>query len=51
MTVAIRGPNGEVRRFPVSSPEAIRPRTVIVRPGEKLSITIDGSIRVQTQPK
>ncbi len=51
MTVAIRGPDGQVRRFPVSSPEAIRPRTIIVRPGEKLSITLDGSIRVQIQQK
>lgn len=51
MTVAIRGPDGEVRRFPVSSPEAIRPRTIIVRPGEKLSITLNGSIRVQIQRK
>jgi hypothetical protein len=51
MTVAIRGPDGEVRRFPVSSPEAIRPRTIIVRPGEKLRITLDGSIRVQIQQK
>jgi hypothetical protein len=35
----------------VSSPEAIRPRTIIVRPGEKLRITLDGSIRVQIQQK
>lgn len=51
MTVAIRGPDGKVRNFPLASPDAIQARTIIVHPGESLSITVNGSVRVQLQRK
>lgn len=51
MTVAIRGPDGKVRTFPLASPDAIQPRTIIVHPGERLSITVNGGVRVQIQRK
>ena len=51
MTAAIRGPDGKVRTFPLASPEAIQPRTVIVHPGERLSITVGNGVRVQIQRK
>ncbi|HEY7309252.1 MAG TPA: hypothetical protein VH643_07855 [Gemmataceae bacterium] len=51
MTVAIRGPDGKVRNFPLASPDAIQPRTIIVRPGERLSVTLRGTVRVQIQRK
>jgi hypothetical protein len=51
MTVSIRGPDGVVRTFPLASPEAIQPRTIIVRPGEKLTIGINGAITVKLQRK
>ncbi len=39
--VTLRGPNGEVRRFPlVGGREAIQVRSVIVRPGQTVHITI-----------
>jgi hypothetical protein len=51
ITVAIRGPDGKVRNFPLASPDAIQPRTVIVRAGERLRITLSGTVRVQLQRK
>jgi hypothetical protein len=51
MTVAICGPDGKAHHFPVASPVAIRPRTIFVHPGEKLSITPGGPIHVQIQRK
>ena len=51
MTVAIRGPDGQVRTFPLASPDAIQPRTIVVHPGERLSITVNGGVRVQIQRK
>jgi len=42
-SVSIRGPNGEVRSFPiVGGRQAIKARTVIVRPGQKLNLVIYG---------
>lgn len=41
--VKIRGPNGEVRSFPiVGGRKAIKTRTIIVRPGESLSLVVHG---------
>jgi hypothetical protein len=40
-----------VRNFPLASPDAIQPRTIIVRPGERLSVTLRGTVRVQIQRK
>jgi hypothetical protein len=41
--VQIRGPNGEVRSFPiVGGRKAIKARTIIVRPGQSLNLTIQG---------
>ncbi|HEY7327737.1 MAG TPA: hypothetical protein VH592_08860 [Gemmataceae bacterium] len=42
--VSIRGPNGEVRSFPlVGGRQAIKARTIIVRPGQTLNLTVRGS--------
>jgi hypothetical protein len=41
--VAIRGPNGEVRSFPlVGGRKAIKARTIIVRPGQSLNLVVYG---------
>jgi hypothetical protein len=41
--VKIRGPNGEVRSFPIEGGrKAIKTRTIIVRPGESLNLVIYG---------
>lgn len=41
--VTIRGPNGEVRSFPIAGGrKAIKARTIIVRPGQTLSLTVRG---------
>lgn len=41
--VSIRGPNGEVRSFPIAGGrKAIKARTIIVRPGQTLSLTVRG---------
>lgn len=41
--VKIRGPNGEVRSFPiVGGKKAIKARTIIVRPGQSLNLTVYG---------
>lgn len=41
--VSIRGPDGQVRSFPlVGGRSAIRARTLIVRPGQTLNLTIYG---------
>lgn len=50
-SVSIRGPDGKVRTFPLASPDAIRPRTIIVRSGERLSITLNGTVSVRIQRK
>jgi hypothetical protein len=42
--VSIRGPNGEVRSFPlVGGRQAIKARTIIVRPGQTLNLMVHGS--------
>jgi hypothetical protein len=42
--VSIRGPNGEVRSFPiVGGRKAIKARTIIVRPGQTLNLMVRGS--------
>jgi hypothetical protein len=42
--IAIRGPDGEVRSYPLAGGrEAIRARTIIVHPGEKLTIRIQNA--------
>jgi hypothetical protein len=42
-TVKIRGPNGEVRSFPiVGGRQAIKARTIIVRPGQSLHLVVQG---------
>jgi hypothetical protein len=44
VTVAVRGPDGQVRRFPVEGGRAaIRTREVILRPGEAVTIQWRGS--------
>jgi hypothetical protein len=49
--VTIRGPGGDVRSFPLAKDrEVIRPRTIVLRPGEKLTLVI-GSARAQTGKK
>lgn len=41
--IAIRGPNGEVRSFPiVGGRQAIKARTIIVRPGQSLNLVVYG---------
>ena len=41
--VNIRGPDGKVRSFPiVGGRKAIKARTIIVRPGQRLNLTIRG---------
>ncbi len=41
--VSIRGPDGQVRSFPlVGGRKAIKARTLIVRPGQTLNLTIYG---------
>lgn len=41
--VAIRGPNGEVRSFPiVGGRKAIKARTIVVRPGQSINLFIQG---------
>ena len=41
--VAIRGPDGKVRSFPiVGGRKAIKARTIIVRPGQSINLTIRG---------
>jgi len=41
--VSIRGPDGKVRSFPiVGGRKAIKARTIIVRPGQSLNLTIRG---------
>lgn len=41
--VTIRGPDGKVRSFPiVGGRKAIKARTIIVRPGQSLNLTIRG---------
>ena len=43
-----RGPNGEVRSFPVAGgPEAIQRREVIVRPGDSATINVTGTARAR----
>jgi len=49
--VAIRGPDGKVRSFPiVGGRKAIKARTIIVRPGQRLNLTIQGG-RVEVSRK
>jgi hypothetical protein len=41
--VTIRGPNGEVRSFPIlGGRKAIKARTIIVRPGQSLNLLVHG---------
>jgi hypothetical protein len=41
--VTIRGPNGEVRSFPiVGGRQAIKARTIIVRPGQSINLMVHG---------
>ena len=41
--VAIRGPDGKLRSFPiVGGRKAIKARTIIVRPGQSINLTIHG---------
>jgi hypothetical protein len=41
--VTIRGPNGEVRSFPIlGGRQAIKARTIIVRPGQSLNLMVHG---------
>jgi hypothetical protein len=41
--VSIRGPDGQVRSFPiVGGRQAIKARTLIVRPGQSLNLTVYG---------
>ncbi len=41
--VAVRGPDGQLRSFPLAGgPETIQSRTIVVHPGEKLTIWLDG---------
>ncbi len=49
--VKIRGPNGEVRSFLIEGGrKAIKARTIIVRPGQSLHLTIHaGSVTVSTR--
>lgn len=49
--VTIRGPNGEARSFPlVGGRKAIKARTIIVRPGQTLNLTVrGGSITITTK--
>jgi hypothetical protein len=49
--VQIRGPNGEVRSFPiVGGKKAIKARTIIVRPGQTLNLTVyGGSVTIATR--
>lgn len=50
--VAIRGPNGEVRSFPiVGGRKAIKARTIIVRPGQSINLLIQGGRVVVTGRK
>lgn len=49
--VTIRGPKGEVRAFPlVGGRKAIKVRTIIVRPGQSLHLTVRGG-RVESARK
>jgi hypothetical protein len=42
--IAIRGPNGEVRYFPiVGGRKAIKARTIIVRPGQTIHLVVQGT--------
>jgi hypothetical protein len=42
-TVRIRGPNGEVRSFPIAGGrQAIRAQTILVRPGQSVNLLIRG---------
>lgn len=49
--VSIRGPDGQVRSFPIlGGRKAIKARTIIVRPGQKLNLTIyGGQVTVSTR--
>jgi len=49
--VKIRGPNGEVRSFPIEGGrKAIKARTIIVRPGQSLHLTVNaGSVTITTR--
>jgi hypothetical protein len=48
LVVNLRGPNGEVRSFPVAGgPEAIRRQEVIVRPGESATLNVMGTARAR----
>lgn len=41
--ISIRGPNGEVRSFPiVGGRKAIKARTILVRPGQTLNLVVQG---------
>ena len=44
LMVTLRGPDGKLRSFPVEGGQkAIQPRTIVVRPGERLTISIGGA--------
>lgn len=50
-TVTIRGPGGDVRSFPIApGRKIIRARTIVLRPGEKLTLVI-GTAQVQAGKK
>jgi hypothetical protein len=48
LVVNLRGPDGEVRSFPLAGgPEAIQRREVIVRPGETATINVTGTAKAK----
>jgi hypothetical protein len=48
LAVDLRGPDGQLRRFAVEGgPEAIQPRTVVVRPGETATIQFQATAQVK----
>lgn len=50
-TVTIRGPGGDVRSFPVApGRNVIRARTIVLRPGEKLTLVV-GTAQVKAGKK
>jgi len=50
--VTIRGPNGEVRSFPIlGGRKAIKVRTIVIRPGQSLNLVVHGGpITITTKP-
>ena len=48
LVVKLRGPDGEVRSFPLAGgPETIQRREVVVRPGESATLNVTGTARAR----